>query len=334
MQLQTRTDHKTNPITTMTLATLREFARPHSGSVARLDARNIAKAAQAPADTSTPTWAAELVATTVYDFFEAVPASVLGLLVPYATRLQVVGALKVPGHVTPSAAAGFIGELLPVPVISGTIGTGPTLRTDKLATIVTVTRELLDAGAGADTMLESLLNEAISMGADSVLLGNGAGSATQPPGLGNGVTALVGSADAVADTKAMVEAAPAGMVRPIWLLHPSQTIGAAAANIVDAGAIAGAPIIVSLRVAVGDVWLIDAADLLMNAGGQVDYMRTEEGLVHADDAPAAIVDPGGVMAHNVVSLYQEGLVAVRAVLPIHWAMRDTARVIKSSGCTW
>ncbi|QEZ44724.1 phage major capsid protein [Cupriavidus oxalaticus] len=328
--------HKANPITALTLASLRQFSKSGTGTVARLDASNIqAKAAQPPADTGTSGWAAELVAESVFDFFEAVPTSVLGALVPYATRLNVQGELKVPGHVTPSQAAAFIGELLPVPTISGTIGTGATLRTDKLATIVLATRELMDAGAGADAMLESLLNEAIAVGADAVLLGSGAGSDTQPPGLGNGVVALPGSADAVADLKSMMEAAPtAGMVRPVWLLHPSQVIGATAANIVDAGAIAGAPIVASSHVVLGDVWLIDAADLLMNAGGAVDFMRTEEALVHADDVPLAIADEAGTLAGKVISVYQQGLVAVRAVLPIHWSMRDIARVVKLSGATW
>lgn len=336
MQLQiTPTGRKTNPISTMALASLRQFADRSGGSVARLDGAEIRrKATQSPADTTTPSWAAELVASTVFDFFDAAPASVLGALVPYATKLNVVGAVRMPGHVTPSSAAQFIAERMPIPVVSGTIGTGPTLRTDKLATIVMATRELVDAGAGTDAMLESLLTEAIAMGADLVLLGNGAGSDTQPPGLGNGITPLTGSEDAVADTKAMTEAMPANTVRPVWLMHPSQMIGATAANIVDGGAIANAPIVPSPRVPVGDVWLLDAADLLMNAGGTVDFERTEEAVLNANDAPVAIVDAGGVMAAPVISLYQQGLVGLRAVLPIFWSMRDVSRVIKLTGATW
>ncbi|MBP0627729.1 phage major capsid protein [Cupriavidus sp. AcVe19-1a] len=330
------TGRKVNPVVALALDSLRRFAKADTGAVVRVDAANIrAKAAQAPADTGTPTWAGDLVATAVYDFFEAAPASILGALVPLVTKLQVQGQLRVPGHVTPSQAATFIGEGFPLPTIAGDLGAGATLNGAKLATVVTASRELLAAGAGTDVLLESLLAESIATGVDAVLLGNGAGSASQPPGLGAGIVPLTGSADAVADTKAMVEAAPAGAVRLVWLMHPSQLIGATAANIVDGGAIAGAPIIGNMHVTLGDVWLLDAADLLLNTNGDApEFMRTEEGLLHLDDAALPIVDGAGTVAAPVVSMYQQGLVATRAVLPIYWAMRDPARVIKTSGCTW
>lgn len=334
MQVQQTADHKANPIATMALAALRQFAQAETGAVAKLDSTNIRKAVQPPADTVTPTWAAELVAATVLDFFQTVPGSVLGALIPFATTLQITNPVTVPGHVTPSEAATFIGQRLPIPVISGAIDSGPKIRTDKLAVIVLATRELLAAGAGADALLQSVLGEAISMGGDAVLLGNGAGTDNRPPGLAFGLTALVGSDDAVADTKAMVEAATRAMVRPVWLMNPSQVIGATHDNIVDNGAIGGAPVVANQHVAVGDVWLLDAADLIINAGTAVEFLRTDEAAINANDAPAAIVDEGGVLAMPVVSLYQQNLVAVRAVLPVYWSMRDTASVIKLTGATW
>ncbi|MBP0635532.1 phage major capsid protein [Cupriavidus sp. AcVe19-6a] len=330
------TGRKVNPVVALALDSLRRFAKADTGAVVRVDAANIrTKAAQPPADTGTPAWAGDLVATAVYDFFEAIPDSVLAALIPFATKLQVQGQLHVPGHVTPSQAATFLAEGYPIPVISGALGSGATLNGAKLATVVTASRELLGAGAGANALLEATLAESIALGVDAILLGSGAGSASQPPGLGAGIVPLTGSADAVADTKAAVEAAPAGMVTPVWLMHPSQVIGATAANIVDGGAIAGAPIIGNMHVTLGDVWLLDAADLLLNTNGDVpEFLRTEEAIAHLDDAALPIVDGAGTVAAPVVSMYQQGLVATRAVLPIYWAMRDPARVIKTSGCTW
>lgn len=335
MQLTATKGRKTNPISTMLVSTMREFARADSGSVARLDARNIEKAAQAPADTQTPGWAAELVATQVYAFFQAAPTSVLGALVPYVTKLTVANSIKVPGHVEPSQAAQFVGEALPVPIISGDLSAGNILRINKLGVIAVASREIVEAGAGTDALLEAVLNESIAMGSDAVLLGNGAGSDLQPAGLGSGVTPLTGSSDAVADTKAMVEASPAtGMAAPAWMMHPSQVIGATAANIMTNGTIAGAPVIASMHVTIGDVWLIDGADIVMNAGGAVEFQRTEEAVLHTNDAPAAIADGAGAIASPVQSMYQMGLVAVRAILPVHWVVRDATRIIKTTGATW
>jgi hypothetical protein len=143
----------------------------------------------------TPEWAGALVSASVLDFFQTTPGSVLGALVSYATTLRLTSPVKAPGHVAPSEAATFIGEHPPIPLIRGTLDNGPKIRTQKLAVIVLATRGLLAAGAGA--MSQAVLAEAIAIGSDAVLLGADACSPTQPPGLGNGVTALTGSDDPV-----------------------------------------------------------------------------------------------------------------------------------------
>ncbi|PZX30852.1 HK97 family phage major capsid protein [Cupriavidus phytorum] len=324
------------PIATIAAAYLRSFATGRDATQLLKDNRgalDFMKAVQGPADTQNPEWAGALVQPTVTAFVQELPASVLGPLTAYAMRMDASQRIQVPARVSGAPNAGFVAEGAPVPVISGNVGTGPVLTNGKLSVIVPATMELA-ANPNAGPVLETLVRESVSAGADAVLLGNAPGTDFQPPGLLAGVTPIVGTGDAVADIKSLVEAVP-NLVRPVFVMNQSQYIGATAANLVAAdGTIAKAPTVVSAHVETGAVMLIDAQDFVVSTGAGVRFERTEQAVLHMDNEPAAIADNAGAIAHPVQSLWQHYLVAMRATLPITWALRDTGRVAVVTGATW
>lgn len=342
MQLTARaaTPGRQNLIAQMLLHAAREFSQGHA---VRLNANSmpdlLQKATQSPASVADIAWAGALVQASVVPFFQGVRQSVLGQLIGRAQVVDVKSELAIPGTATPSQAAAFVAEGAPIPLIAGMLNASAEIQPGKLAVIAGCSRELLAAGAGTEALLVAVLNEAVALGTDMVLLSSTAATASQPAGLGHDAVAVAGSADIVADVKAALEKLPANAADPVWLAHPSAFVSAQAANIgtVDAGQayIGGLPAALSPAVDPTDLWLADAQSIVVNVGGTVPtFEKSDAATIVFDDAPGAIVDAAGVVSASVRSAFQENLTLMRAVLPAWWTVRDASSVIKVTGGTW
>lgn len=288
------------------------------------------KAAQAPADTTTPTWAAELVQDQIAAYITSLPDSVLGQLLPLSIRVNAGAGIRVPTR-TDSTAATFVGQGDAIPVLAGAFGDA-NLQDKKLAVIAPYTMELA-AAPGARALVENIANEAISAGGDLVLLSDDAGTDAAPAGLFFGVAPMAGGDIAAIDLAALVAAVPHA-IRPVFLMNDVQAVGAAGAHLLQGGTIGRVAVIVSGHMPAGNVAYLDAQDVVFSVGDSVEVTRTDEGCVHMSDAPSTIIDGAGVAAAPVTSLFQIGALAARMVLPVSWVLRRANRVALVTGATW
>ena len=208
--------------------------------ITRVLSEMVLKAASAPAMTTVPTWAQELVRTVWSDFMAVLlPSSVFprlsasGLALTFGANGRIVIPTR---SLTPTVAGSFVGEGQPIPVRQAAFAS-QTLVPRKLAVITTWTREMGDYSTPA---IEGLLRQAVmedtAISLDAVLLDNNAATSIRPAGLRSYSAALTASAVAgnpfanfVADYKALyggLLTATAGNVRsPVMMINPIQSLG-------------------------------------------------------------------------------------------------------------
>ncbi|MEK7493232.1 MAG: hypothetical protein AABZ79_25345 [Pseudomonadota bacterium] len=263
----------------------------------------------------------------IADYLVRVPAFAFGALLEIAGRqLPMGGAIpKIPARVGTVAPGKFVGDASPIPVLSGSI-TGLTLPSTKCAAIMVATRELSKA-AGGLSVIESMLDESVRAGVDGVLLGSAAATADAPAGLGAGATAFTGSNNALADVVGMLRLLPHA-VSPVLIASMANI--AALAAVLPVG---GPATILASTMADAEVFVLDAADLVMGVGSAVDMSRVDDATVHMNDVALPIADEAGTLAVPVSSLWQMDLLGLRLVLPTSWTI-DPARVVLASGVSW
>ena len=316
----------------------------------------IVKAAVAPAMTSVAGWAAELVNTAMGEFLETLrPESVYpALAAAGGGRLTFGpngGAIKVPARAsTPSIGGSFVGEGAPIPVRRLAL-TSATLAPYKMGVITTFTREMAKYSMVAlEPMLrqEIIFDTAITL--DSTLLGAGAGSATNPAGLLNGVSTLTataggGSAAFLGDIRklrAPFDSANAGSGLML-LMNPAQAEGLALTAGPDGTLGFAADILARYRVAtstaipVGRVIMIRAADFASATGDVPEFELSNDATVHMEDsAPLQIGATGtpNVVAAPVRSFFQTGVSGLRMLMDVSWTMRRPGMVQFIDSVTW
>ena len=316
----------------------------------------IVKAAVAPATTTAAGWAAELVNTAMSDFLETLrPESVYpALAAAGGGRLTFgpnAGAIKIPSRAaTPSIGGSFIGEGAAIPVRRLAL-TSTTLSPYKMGVITTFTREMAKYSMVAlEPMLrqEIIFDTAITL--DSTLLGNGAGDATTPRGLLNGVTGLTptaggGATAFLADIRklrAPFDAANAGSGLML-LMNPAQAEGLALTAGPDgtlgfAGDILSRyRVTTSTAIPVGRVIMVRATDFASATGDVPEFELSNDATVHMEDtAPLQLTTAGTppVVAHPVRSFFQTGVSGLRMIMDVSWAMRRAGMVQFMDSVTW
>jgi HK97 family phage major capsid protein len=152
----------------------------------------VTRAASTPATTTGTGWAAEIAHTVVEDLLVSLgPASAGSELLRRGTVLTFDGAAKlsVPSLVAAATNAGFVGQLAPIPVRQLSVNAGASLEPHKFATIVTLSREMIDS-SNAEQLVRLALVDSLAAALDVALFGTTAGDATRPPGLLYGVTPI------------------------------------------------------------------------------------------------------------------------------------------------
>ncbi|WP_367394565.1 hypothetical protein [Cupriavidus sp. Agwp_2] len=289
---------------------------------------------QGPADSVTPGWAAELTQQTIAAYLASTPASLYGQLVRLAQAVPLTGenTVVVPGRDrTKRLRFAWVAPGAPIPVSGGQL-TGSLLRQGTLGAITLATTELLASSAAA-SVLDALLREDAAYAADNALFGTDAAVAGKnPAGLLFGLTPIP-STNPQADVRALLEALN-NPTAPAFACNALQLPGLQAAHLMTApGLLAGMPLMVSANIPPGRVVAVDAPDIAMSSGDTVAIEATEQGVVHEEDDPGAIVDEAGTVARPVRALWQTSVVAIRALYPTTWAARR-ADAVAYADVTW
>lgn len=310
----------------------------------------VLKAASAPAETTVPGWAQELVRTIWAAWMDVLlPMSVYpklsaaGLALTFGANGKIIIPTR---NLTPALSGSFVGEGQAIPVRQGAFSS-QTLTPKKMAVITTWTREMDEHSIPA---IEGLLRQAIledtAIALDTVLLDNNPATAIRPPGLRSYQTGLTAAAVAgaffanfVADYKSLygqLLSLTAGNVRmPVLILNPTQVLNlsliqppAAAAPLfpfiamVDGGRVLKAALIESATVPVGMAIMVDAADFT-TAGAEGPRLEiSDQATLHMEDTtPTDITGGTPSPAVPVKSMWQTDSLALRLIMMMNWTMR-------------
>ena len=155
--------------------------------------RIVTRAASSPAQTGVTGWAAEIAQTRIEDLLSVFgPLNTGAALLRRGTVLSLVGIhqITVPGFSTASGGfTSFVQEGQAIPVRQMVSSAGVTFGPRKLATIFTLTREMVES-SNAEALVKLVMTESLSVALDAALFSNVAGDSVRPPGLLAGITPI------------------------------------------------------------------------------------------------------------------------------------------------
>jgi Phage capsid family len=313
-----------------------EFARRTWGD-GSAPVEYLLRAASSPAVTSAPTWAAELAHVVSIFLPSLAPLSAGSALLARGLQLQFDGALAIKLPLIAQGTAAFVGEQKPIPVVTFPTSAGVTLRPFKLATITTLTREMLDS-SNSEAIIRQTLSESVANGLDAALFSTSAGTTDHPPGLLNGVTPSTAATpgnkvDAMLDDlstigHAVARVAGAGPI--VVVAAPEQAVSIMVRNPkgFDYSLLATAALPAGTMVAV-------AVNALASAFGGVPQIESSsEAEIVMNDVPGEVVTVGGMTGAPIASLFQTDRVALKITMLTNWILRAPGAVAYVQGATW
>ena len=326
------------------------------------------KAAQAPATTFTPTYAAELVRQTYRAWMDAIATVAVLPRVPFRPDNFDDGSPLIYPYRQQQAAFPNNFEAMwrkeGDPIRVGVLATASReMKPFSAGVIGHFTKELLRRST---PNIEAIIREAIvddtGIMLDGYFFGNSAAVAdVRPPGIQNGLPA--GDTrpssgvtwEAVdSDLQAMINALMITRrlgTRPVWVMN---TLNAAALGAVtwplgapvnagmqnavaaNGGTLKGIPVFAGHAVPVDAVFLIDAANVVF-AGGTPMWEVSDQATLHEEtQTPLPIVAGAapGTVANPVRSLFQTHSAAVKAVYELSWLILRDGAVQVLTGVTW
>jgi hypothetical protein len=247
-------------------------------------------------------------------------------------------AMAVPGMTALSSNAGFVAQGSPIPVRQLDTSGGILLTLKKLASISVFTREIFEHSIpSAEDLVADVVSRSIGLKLDDALFSSAAASATTPPGLLNGVSAL--SATAGGGVAAMTldignlagAVAAVGGLNIVFICDPKTAAKLALARgpnfsfeVMSSGALAANTVVAV------------APDALASATGQGIQIQVRADVqMHMENtSPTDIVSGGNPASGNVASGFQSDFVAVRTILDVAWAPRVSGAVAYVTNVTW
>lgn len=306
----------------------------------------ILRAASTQATTTDPAWAGPVAQLSISEAIEDIVAMTVVGRLARAGALQVVlgrlAAVRVPGRsVNPLDAGQWVQEGHPIPARSQQILAGPTLLPQKLACLVTMTREMSEA-SNIDAVVRRLLIEAAGIALDAALFSTSAATAAQPAGLLHGLTALTPTSggtgfDAVGlDLGSLVAdiATRAGGARAFFVAAPAQAVAVrfyAGGQFYVTPGDDLLPIAGSAGLPEGTVVAIEPESLAFSIADPEFAVSSVAAIHQEDTTPANIVS--GTAATPVKSMFQIDALALRMNLWACWGMR-APHVSYMTGVAW
>jgi hypothetical protein len=301
------------------------------------------RSATVPATTTQAGWAAELSHSAVGAFLGSLQDSAAASLFSAAPRYDLSGIaqLSLPRASSTTGGAAWIAEGAPIPVPAGAI-LGPTLGpVRKVAIIESCTREVSEATPeGGESIITTLVTDAVTRQLDIALFSSTAGSAVQPAGLLNGITpsaasAAAGISAAGSDLRTLTDAivTAGGSGGALFFTSPGRVLTLKGYFPALADRFFGSASIPS-----GTIIAVDPRAFASALGGDPEIRVTLEATVHFEDSapqPIGIVGAPNVVAAPTRSACQSDLLLIRCILRICWCLRiaGTASWI-NTGLSW
>lgn len=285
------------------------------------------------------------------------------LLRPQTILGKLSGVRNVPQNIripraTSGTTANWIGEGKPAPVTNAAFS-DLEVGAHKLGAIAVFTEDLLRRSEpAAEALVRDDLIATCVQAVDAAFItsANAGVAGVKPASVANGATSAAASGTAAAQVRDDVKAAYGAMVaanQPIasgvWIMHPTTALALSmmtnattglrefpGINFVDGGTFEGLPVVISTNVPgepVGgyDVVLAVQNEILVAEGGlAIDASR--EASLEFDSAPTH--DAATPTAASLVSLWQTGSVAVKAIRGITWTRRRPTAVYRISGAKY
>jgi hypothetical protein len=296
----------------------------------------VLKAVSTQATTSNPSWAGSILRYAVDQSIEDIVA------MSVAWRLELAGALRVqmgnlssvtvPGRSQNAANAGqWVQEGQAIPVRQQAIYPGAKLTPQKLACIVTMTREITEA-SNIEDVLKMLMTEAAGMAIDNAMFSTSAATAAQPAGLLNGLTPLASSASTLGfdgcgqDLGTLVQdiATRGGGRKAFFVGAPKQATSIrfwAGGQFAVTPATDVLPVAASIGMPAGSVAAIEPESLAFSISDP-EFAITNVAALHQEDtSPQNITGGSPSPAVPVKSMFQTEAFALRMVVWASWGMR-------------
>lgn len=315
----------------------------------------VTKAAVAPAMTSTPEWAGNLVGaeTSAFaDFIEYLrPQTILGRFGQGGIPSLRTVPFRVPLVGQTSGGDGYwVGEGQAKPLTSFDFSR-TTLEPLKVANIAVASMEVVrDSSPAADVIIRDQLAAALRerLDIDFINPAKGAVAGVSPASILNGVSGIGSSgndAEAVrTDVSAVFGAFIAANNAPtagVWIMGATTALSLSMminplgqpefpGISMSGGTFQGMPVIISEYVPAGVVALVNASDIYLGDDGGIDLSMSTEASLQMDSAP----DNPGTASTVMVSLWQRNLVGFRAERSINWARRRASAVAYLTGVAW
>jgi hypothetical protein len=299
---------------------------------------------QSPAMVGDPAWAGALVTEAIIAFTDmlAQEGSVVAQLPALRFEFGKKGKVTVPVRAapTPTLAAAFREEGDPIRVGAMSLA-GKSLTPKSMAVIATVSNELIrGAGPGVmDQLIRASIVSDTSRALDQLFLDNTVGSDLRPAGLqtfavapNTAVSTGVTAAAITADTRArlaQLHTAGFGGSATRWIMHSSSAT--TLATLFDEMRLNGThlrvPVISSLSVPVGVVFLVDCKGVILGADApRFDW--AQDALLHEENTT-----PLAAGAPPSRSLWQTNVLGLRAIWPLDW-LATTGAVQTITGVSW
>jgi hypothetical protein len=262
-----------------------------------------------------------------------VPTSAAAAVIARTLQASFEGAVSISYPTLTLPFSGWVSEGQSIPVLQGTSGAGVTLSPYKLASILTLTNEMISAG-NAENVLMQVLKENVGPTLDAVFFTNAAASAgLSPAGILNGaisVTATLGTAsNPVASDIAKLEAALApvsGAGNMVIVAAPAQ------ASMIRSIIIDPPPVYTTNALAAGTVVGL-VPEAIVSANSAPNVSASIETTLHMSTTPAELVTTPGVVASPQKSMFQTDSLALRFTMDTTWIKRG-AGVAVCSGVNW
>jgi hypothetical protein len=282
----------------------------------------LTRAATAPAMTSVPSWAGNLLQTAVADFLVGLsPHSAASEIFQAALSLTFDGAgsIRLPHFVADFANSGFVGEGMPIPVSNLTLGNPDPLLPHKAAAIALLTRELIES-SNAEQLIGDTLKRAAGRMLDEVLFDANPAAADRPAGLRQGIAATTAStatdseAAFTGDMGALADAVSpvASNSTLIYVASPGRALKIKLRMKRDIDDV----IVLGSNAVINDLLCIAANALVVAVGAAPRIEANKSAIVHSETVPQAVPAP------PTRSTFQTDAVALKLTWPVSWTMRD------------
>lgn len=232
---------------------------------------------------------------------------------------------KYPRETAAGAGGAWRGEGLPRPIRQSTTDT-MTMEHSVADTAVCVTREVMRFGAVSEAALRQMVLNGVARFIDGQMLDASVSASTnlRPAALTNGAAVITSAgataANVITDLTALIAAIATPGDSLVWVMRPL-TYAAINAKLAGVGYPSTPGFLLGIPVITGSsspqqITLIDCASIAFAADDQMAFEVFTQGDVQMNDSPTQDGTAGTGSA--MVSLFQNGLVAVKASLDVTW----------------